>query len=432
MPVIFIHGVNTRRDDPAYRTDVAARDELLRRLVLTPLAAKGERYRITEINNAYWGDSGVRFHWNQASLPRVRALEDLGPAGETPRSDVELLATVDELAGGPGAAGHLESLGAAEGVLKRAALNDPVRFVEATLAPVFLAEERLDEQGDLSPGDAGRCEALLAEAAYAVATDPGVRAAMGAATSDEEVIDLLKEAIEGRFVQLLRTDGPAADRTRPGRLEVLGPAWWQTFKDRAGELIVRAANVPGRLTSTALLRWRREGLQRNVSRFLGDVFVYLTERGDALGPGPIIRTVKEAIHSAGRNHADEPTIIITHSMGGNILYDLLTYYDTGIKVDAWVSVAAQVGQLEEMKLFRASCKDLGAPSKVPTLAPRLGFWLNVYDPADVLSFLAEPVFADAHDVAFSTGASSLGSHGAYFKRASFYHLVRQRLEGALP
>jgi len=140
--------------------------------------------------------------------------------------------------------------------------------------------------------------------------------------------------------------------------------------------------------------------------------------------------VLDAIRTVQDDRPGEALVVVTHSMGGNVLYDLLTDFAPDLELDAWVSVGGQVGQFEEMKLFRRSDPDLGAPHKVSGLAPRVGTWLNVYDPADALSFRAEPIFADARDALFKTGASVFKAHGDYFKRPRFYRLVREHLESA--
>jgi hypothetical protein len=133
-----------------------------------------------------------------------------------------------------------------------------------------------------------------------------------------------------------------------------------------------------------------------------------------------------------RSHPQEPLIVVTHSMGGNIVYDILTHFAPELEVDAWISVGSQVGQFEEMKLFRASDPGIVKPSKVRGLKPHVKYWLNVYDPVDLFGFLAAPVFRDLdEDFLFRTGAGDLQSHGAYFKRPRFYREVFSRLERVL-
>jgi hypothetical protein len=434
MPVIFIHGVNTRDNDD-YRKNRAARDELLQRLVLEPLAAKEKRFKQIEIVNPYWGNLGVSFRWDQASLPEVHTLEHLGAEdGGTPESDLELTETVKDLAGTlQRDSSRLENLGTDESMFKRAAEKDLTRFVETILSPLLLSEMRLAEDIGVKPETEGVLQALLAMAAKEVASDPHVKVEVIAASSDDEVMDLLKEKVKARFEQLAQGELAAPREVTPldKQLESLGSDWLDGLKDRVGELFDRAKDAPARVAGASALDLFRDGLHRNFSRFLGDVFVYLNERGDKTNPGPIVSTVIEAIKTAPKHHPDEPLIIITHSMGGNILYDILTYYDTNLKVDIWVSVASQVGQFEEMKIFKASNKNIYKPNKVTGLKPPLGYWLNVFDPLDSFGFKTAPIFADVNaDVEYLTGAGALKSHGEYFGRASFYQIMREHIEGA--
>ena len=184
--------------------------------------------------------------------------------------------------------------------------------------------------------------------------------------------------------------------------------------------------APARASTIPALMLFRERSHRRLARFLGDIFVYLNDRE------PIVSKVLAEIRQAVDEAPGSPLIVMTHSMGGNIFYDILTWYAADIQADVWVSVGGQVGQFEEMKLFKASDLAVGAPNLVGGLKPRLGYWLNVYDPADLLSFKTAPVFADADaDVAYLTGSGALGAHGAYFGRSSFYSLVRKHVTKAM-
>ena len=202
--------------------------------------------------------------------------------------------------------------------------------------------------------------------------------------------------------------------------------------DRARELFARTLGAPGRVATIPLLQLKRESLNRRLVRFLGDVFVYLKERGDEASPGKIILAVREAIEKAPRKSDDEPLIVISHSMGGNIIYDLVTHFNPQLRIDIWVSVAGQVAVFEEMKLFCHSDPQIKAPSKISGLRPQIKYWLNLYDPADPLSFRVAPVFAEVDaDLPYLTGSSALKAHGEYFGRATFYDLVRDHIRKAL-
>ena len=416
LPVVFVHGVNTRRSDDGYSDAVAARESLIRRLLLDPL---GGSLRAMEVVDAYWGDAGVRFRWNLASVPPVSLLDVYGDeSSDVDESDLVFSATVDELSGFEGISDSEER---EDGILRRAARQDLLVFLETILAPVLLAELRLSDADSTHEGELA---AALAIAVETVAREDATREAVEATSSDDELMNLLEARVGAAFDELLPPDQ---------QTELEGYGWLDDAKDRITEIFGRARSAPARAATVPALTLWRTGLHTRLSRFMGDIFVYLDERGEENHPGPIVIAVRDAIHEAqARADDDEPLIVITHSMGGNIVYDLLTYFAPEMEVALWVSVGGQVAQFEEMKLFRASEKSIGTPDKVSGLKPRVRYWLNVYDAVDPFGFMAEPVFADVDaDVSYSTGAGGMKAHGDYFGRASFYRLVRKHLEKAL-
>ena len=82
-------------------------------------------------------------------------------------------------------------------------------------------------------------------------------------------------------------------------------------------------------------------------------------------------------------------MIVGHSLGGVITYDILTHFAPEIAVDVFVSVGSQVALFEEMTLYRES-RD-GLPTNPPAdrlMRPKnINRWLNVLDGNDVFSFV---------------------------------------------
>jgi hypothetical protein len=443
MPLVFIHGVNIRDGDPGYFQALSARCTLLRRLWLEPLRAKGPRYSKLAIANPYWGRYGVRFHWNHETIPKVEGpLDYLG--GErteiAPEADYEMAAILGEAGAQERDRGaKLETMGGSGGVIKRAAQRDLGRFLEAVLAPVATAEMSLAVDDVATSEQVGVRTALLMEAADALACAAEMPQRLAEAVSDDDVIEVCQAAVLEQFERRARAEptagqvGPKPDSSQ-NRLETLGAleGGWAGLRDRTVEFFDRARDAPRRVLSTAAIDRYRAAAHSRLARFFGDVFVYLQHRGDRDRPGPIVSTILIALLTSPRSHPDEPLIVLTHSMGGNIFYDILTYFAPDLQVDAWISVGGQVGQFEEMKLFKASDGALGKPAKVRGLKPRVKYWLNVYDPVDLFGFLAGPVFEDVdEDLRFQTGAGDAQSHGAYFLRPRFFREVRSRLEEAL-
>ena len=87
MPIVFIHGVATRRG-ARYDQAVRARDALFRRYVYERLHLPAG----LPVTNAYWGDDAAEFRWGNASVP-TEGIEAFGV--ETPFEDVALAEFVD-------------------------------------------------------------------------------------------------------------------------------------------------------------------------------------------------------------------------------------------------------------------------------------------------------------------------------------------------
>jgi hypothetical protein len=378
----------------------------------------------------------VQFQWNHASLPSIGALDALGP-DDTRNADVAtalILAELEKVASE--SAPQTESLGSGQEELKRAALMDLPLFLDTLLAPLLLAEWSMKIRKSDSPKTIGMREALLVQAADEVATDPLTAKSLHQASNDEAVLAYLQSNLVARYSRLLESlpvAGPS-EQPLPDNLDIeaLGSNGWQAVLDRIGELFRRIRRAPRRVTTTALLAFFRRGVNANLTRFCGDVFVYLQKRGDVNAPGDIPKVVLDALRNTRRETPSEPLVVITHSMGGNIVYDILTHFAPDVQVDDWVSVGGQVGLFEEMNLFHSSNPGVRTPNKVTGLPTGVRHWLNVYDPVDPFAFLTAPVFKSVdRDDSFKTGAGDWQAHGAYFTSFRFYRLIYDWLQRVL-
>lgn len=216
------------------------------------------------------------------------------------------------------------------------------------------------------------------------------------------------------------------------------PAEDETPRPKVTEALRDARIRRVRTTVTAL----RRPLEVILPTFLGDVMTYLSTRGTAEAPGPIPLRVLETLDVAqfAADSRGEPLVVLTHSMGGQILYDLLTHFiprmpeHRGIRVDFWCATASQVGLFEELKLFLESDPALGADSG--GLAPRppaehLGGWWNVWDHADLLSFRAAGIFEGVDDGPFFAAGSLATDHNRYLDSVPLHRELARRLRESL-
>lgn len=444
MPIVFIHGVNTRREQPGYASTKAAREKLLR-TYLAPADATQDAAEGSVVS-PYWGDLGVRFAWGGQSVPQPRFHEH-GYAGEHAATEADLLvdAQLADLMKGTGGEEHEAATSdrATGGpTLSSLATRDPLALVEALLAPAIAdpsllglpEDNRLgDEQTATAQGE--RTALLLATAAETVA-DPRLIGAIARCVTDDQVLAMLSDALRRAFEESVLSSGTAPGLTPPASLDSglesrSTPSWVLRLSDQVDEILNRSAARVGRFAWMSYAQRKRGNLHEHASTFLGDVFTYLNTRGDRRDPGPIVGRVLDALLTARADAPDDPLIVVTHSMGGNIFYDIATHFAPELSVDAWISVGGQVGQFEEMKLFLASDPTIVAPAKVQAPSRQIRRWINVYDPADPFGFLAAPIFEGVRDLKFSTGSAMMSAHGAYFLRPSFYKRLVSELDPLL-
>lgn len=181
-----------------------------------------------------------------------------------------------------------------------------------------------------------------------------------------------------------------------------------------------------------LLRIFRPSLTQRITRFVGDVFYYQTTRGTEDEPGDIVKGVLENLREARQiaNDSNELLIVIGHSMGGNILYDILTYFEPNLNVDVFVTVGCQASLFKQLQLFTrqqiAQMPGGFGQAKAPKPSG-VDKWFNIFDPQDILGFAFESEFEGVKDFCFESPGGILTAHGDYFKRISFYERLVARI-----
>ncbi|MCE9685822.1 hypothetical protein LZP73_06270 [Shewanella sp. AS16] len=397
MPIIFIHGVNNRNEDADYKQGVARKGQFLRSLLAPCIGLDDAKVLISF---PYWGDHGVKFRWNQASVPSgsedVERLALGILSGGAENSDV-WLAEARFQYGEQGV--NLRELS------KSKDFNTAVDLVWDTAASLMGAGQECAEL----------LESYLASMAYA---------------DDYPVPTWVFQSEylpNEKFVERLLIEIQPYRRTIAGT-EALGfGSWFQSLKEAVGRL----ANLPTDAVSSVVVGLGRKSLHTKASRFLGDVFMYLNNRGTSACPGDIIKDVLTKLREAqaAKRPGDDKLIVIGHSFGGVIMYDVLTHFAPDIAVDDFVTVGSQVALFEEMALYRSSEQEPPTNPKEDRLncPDNVARWLNVYDTNDLFSFRAAAVFNEVDDYRFDTGYGLLDAHGGYFLRPSFYKRLAARL-----
>jgi hypothetical protein len=396
MPLVFVHGVSNRNTSE-YRDNQLARDAFLREFVVPALGLASENFQLF---NPYWGDAGVTFRWENASLPETAS--DIETFGTLDPNDLRIAADVLAVAS-PDAPDIV--------AVARRSLAEAIDIIWSVALPMAATQEQANALAE-----------SYKQARLYVASNPKP--------------EWLAAAKTGNFVDQLLLDfetHTAAGASPTGGAQ----AQWESFGsgdglgDRLRESLERITSLPASAISSAVLTLGRKNTHLGAAQFLGDVFQYLDKRGDKNAPGPIVKTVLNGFRMArnASTSVDSKLILLGHSLGGVISYDILTYFDTSIEVDVLVTVGSQVALFEEMALYRASRPDFvpnPATDRVPR-PPNVKRWLNVVDPNDVFSFRTEGVFEGVKDFQYQTGYGAISAHSGYFRRPSFYERLADRL-----
>lgn len=186
----------------------------------------------------------------------------------------------------------------------------------------------------------------------------------------------------------------------------------------------------GDFASTHILAYVRRPLNAIMGRFFGDVFAYLDSRGDKGAPGAIPRLILDEIDSAvASGPSSDPLVLIGHSLGGVILFDLLGHFRPDLQVDLLVTVGSQVSHFEEIKRFKDSDLTVPSPTQPRAACPRnIARWINVFDEVDIFAYACGRVFQDVEDFSYDTGTHVVKAHGAYLEQDRFFARLRKRID----
>jgi len=401
MPVVFVHGVNTRKTEPGY----AARLCLIDRFVRKHLAgATLGGVAVTSLSPAfpYWGDLATMFAWNMASLPTGH-VNALGPAIDD-RLRLLIAALDDDLS---------NATSAKQQPLLTLAVRKTLPHSVNVMSDLLLqtaAENQADVVADF----------IVAAHGYAEANPSPPW--LGTLTTDEQLLNRLVTEAKASAATGVQALGVLDKVVNP--LAAAGAKFKAAVQTAATTVLDRS----GDFASTKLLAWQRRPLNETLGRFFGDIFIYLDTRGDKAAPGPIPKLILDAIDTAKAvGPANEPLIVIGHSLGGVICFDLFGYFRPELRVDLFVTVGSQVSHFEEIKRFKTSNPAVRAPQKAPT-PPNIERWINIFDEVDIFSYACDQVFDRVIDFEYDTQTYVIKAHGAYFEQDRFYTRLRARID----
>jgi len=404
MPIVYMHGVNTR--DPRHFQPV---EEYLRRIV-APVIARDPAN--VSIRAADWFPLCEPPKWEGISRPATL----LGQGAEIERN--ELLDAIVAKTPRVAAKGSALTSGQANFTSDGARLDQLSEYDLADLIAVSVASSSVD----------GLQRARIGIAADRLARDPAIRKQLEAVSDLEGQLKILSDAVQADVERQSALAGQ-------GALDLL-----RGMRDRITESFARVSDAPGAALTLAAGELRPK-LNEFVTRFLGDVLFYMTRRGSLQTPGPIPRVLMNELALAQANkeaRGGEPIVLLTHSMGGQIAYDVLSSFlpTTGsqVKVDFWCATASQVGFFEELNMFLASSPSFSKATGQPTpiASTNLRHWWNVWDRNDIISFTTKGIFASGiDDEEYWSGMSLAAAHGGYLERPSFYRRLAGKLEVVL-
>lgn len=428
MPLVFVHGVNNRRGATPQEQQVFDDRSTLLQQQLAHVAFV-DRVKATDGLKTfapYWGNLGVKFARNLASLPKPGA-QTLA-VGQPARIDL-VNSTAAKLDG--------------ELVKQPTLTNDPLltvartRSLPAAVDLLFAGSSNAPKAGPLAQAltnalpDVARFS-LVAEAYAATNRNPPWLATV---KNDGEFVEELFRSVTAFSAAPTSTDG--AIQTLAIGNTVLN--WLKTgaaaIKDAVSEVTKNVKDVVGgvavdttRAAFLGLSEYVRPSASTFAGRFVGDVFTYMDNRQ------PIVDEVLAAIRKAdaARRAGDDELYLVGHSFGGIILYDILTHFAKDLRCDLFVTVGSQVALFAEMGRLAAASEleepfSKGEPANPPAAAAR---WINVYDLTDYVGFATKGVFKNVLDFEFETDALPIVSHAAYFDTPRFFARLRERVKEA--
>ncbi|HEY9774068.1 MAG TPA: hypothetical protein V6C81_09710 [Planktothrix sp.] len=409
MPLVFIHGVNVRSDD-RYLRETKQRNENFSK-ILFPLL--GRKIEAEHVLNPFWGDLATN-----SGSPFI------------PPDPQWMISKLTQ------------RLTSGDGSLLRMARRRPMKeVVDVMLAAHMESDE--DQQYE----DVSRLGFSLIKFSNQFDSMEAQNEWLGNIDSDAEFISFLEKELQrhdqklgfkGRNLQHLNKSvdwlkqryklrrEQTKSRLQNARQKLRDDVSRVRQRTRAHVKAVAAVGrtAASEVTATALTQPMRRLFHERMFFFIGDAFSYFGQRGTPAKPGPVIQRMSEAIEQArARITPEDPElVVVAHSMGGNIICDITSYFEGDRPIDLVITVGSQFPLFADLQMFPG----LGTekPFKKPTCVKR---WINIYDMNDIFAFAAQPLFDGIDDYHYASGRVGTTTHADCFKFISLYELMAQAI-----
>jgi pimeloyl-ACP methyl ester carboxylesterase len=411
--VLFIHGTGVRLKG------FALTRAMIERGLKKELEGRPETTRLhseIDVDGCYWGGIGAEFHAGRASFyfdprstkPAKQPADDEELGVEPVSEEDEELAFWARLIDDPLYEIRFREL---DPPPKGDTVGKPIRdrMLALSASPAVVTE--LQGNASLAKSFAGAVDAIIESDDF---TD--IFGEVYAA--DEENARMLARAVVAACVAIEASRGVTLSGERRDRLVAAVQTGFGAVPDHGlHEVTDRLTGLAKKTAAGSLFpfgpAWRigRPGF---ISQF-ADILYYQAHGGG------IRRALREQILKS-----EEPVVLLGHSLGGIIAFDLLT---DSVKDEAMDRVKLLVTVGSQVPLFY----ELDVLAKLRyRKTPRAGFpswpWVNVYDKRDMLAYGGAQLFPGrCTDVPVNTGAPFWPAHNAYWDTAKFYQELADAL-----
>ena|SRR5689334_15498534 len=388
VSVVFVHGITVREDRFA---------RLLRSVRFGLLLAGAE----VDVKGCYWGDIAAIDKFPGLSIPSYRhgargvAADPADPSWlEDPLGGLRRLRDPEDLEPLHGLAAVPESVR-----LRNTALAGAQAPIVERLGAVL--PEVLDPDQSLPDHALPRLTLNVLEMAAK---------ANRTLTAVALIHDIAEALVASVFVEASGgTAGPDTEFHWTTAYEAAAGALSEQFgAERGGH------NLGARILTTGLRWGGRKAAMNALAIGIGDVLVHASHREQIL---------KRLDQEVRRIPDDNQLVLVGHSLGGVIAFEYcrIAYRP----VQHLVTVGSQVGLFGELGVYG---RDHDRATGQLRRGADAGTWVNLYDPADALGFLAGPVFPDVTDIEIVTGAPFPVCHSEYWNRTQTYRHLCETLQ----